>query len=347
MIFNIVCSLGNGNLIGGQITKTNEIINYIKENGHDVIITDLFMCKRKPFIALNKIIRGNLKSDVTIIILASKGYIISMPFIYFFNRKKPIYEFVVGGIRYKYLRHHYFVRKLAQKLNGIYVQTNYNLEQYKKMGFTNVQLVPNFKTFKDTSINMDKKGEDNILRICTLSRIDHHKGINIAIKIAQTLHEYKEIRGKFILDIYGPIDLNYKSDFDNCMKEFSEETRYCGIAEREKVIEIMSQYDIYLFPSEWEAEGFPNTLIDAMASGNIILANYNVNYAWVVKEGHNGWLIQKNNIEEYVKAIIYLYRNKGQCRIMQNNSIKEAENYRTEVVLRKLLDVWSNNNCKM
>ena len=79
--------------------------------------------------------------------ISTRGYKILLPIINLLNKKynKKILEFVIGGNRYKLLRNNKFYYKQAKKIEKIYVETEKMKNEYKRIGFNNVETVPNFK----------------------------------------------------------------------------------------------------------------------------------------------------------------------------------------------------------
>lgn len=338
MIFNIICSIGNDKRIGGQIAKTKEIINFIEEHNHQVIISDLHNVKRNPVMAVSRIIKGMKKADSIILVVSNGGYKFVLPVVYFFNylSKKPVYEFVIGGTRHHYLKKYKWLEKMGKGLAQIYVETPIMKNGYLALGFDNVKYVPNFKSF---SVVNNKKVEG--LKICALSRIDCRKGMDIVIQIGNELH--KKYWNDIQIDIYGPIEKECQKEFDKWMKTAESNINYCGAVLYENVQKTLSGYDIYLFPTKWESEGFPGTMIDALSVGAVVLANYRENFVGIVKDNYNGWLVHDNKVDVYVEKIEYLLHNPDVLQQMKEKCRQEADKYKTQNVLGELLREWEDN----
>lgn len=89
----------------------------------------------------------------------------------------------------------------------------------------------------------------------------------------------KGFERKINLTFYGPIQEDYKKNFLSQV-EMLNNVKYGGFLDLrdEKNYDILSEYDIMLFPTFWEGEGFPGILIDALIAGiPVIASDWNLN----------------------------------------------------------------------
>lgn len=124
------------------------------------------------------------------------------------------------------------------------------------------------------------------LRFVFLSSVRDKKGVGTMIKAFRTsLSSGLEAS----LDIYGPI----KRDFDHSLLEGigkDEPIAYRGVVSRNEVVATLAGYDCFVFPSEYEMEGFPAVLAEAMAAALPIVASDVCYNPEIVLEDRNGWL---------------------------------------------------------
>lgn len=335
-------NLGNDDSIGGQITKTRELLSAIENNCNynneteenkrnevevvDVNIYDSKLCLAKDVIKLF------YNSDIIIVILASNGYFKILPFLFFLNKiyRRKIYEFVIGGVRQEFLNTRRI--KLEKEITKIYVESKYMLEKYIEKGLKNVSYQPNFKRIEKIEEQLIDWRKNRQIRICTYSRIDRYKGINKAVKmVLEIINEFPDVS----LEIIGPIDEDYENDFKELLANLTTENiQYKGVINGNKSTEMLKEYDILLFPTEWEAEGFPGSFIDAMASGLAILASDRINFRDVIHNGVNGYLIEEGNEEAYISYIKYWINNREELCEIQKKSLYESDKYLEREVLR-------------
>lgn len=103
------------------------------------------------------------------------------------------------------------------------------------------------------------------LKIIFLSRICIKKNLDYCIEVLN--NQYSK---KIIFDIYGTIE--DKDYWHNCRKRIKKlpkciEVNYCGEVHSNEVINIFSDYDIFLFPTK--GENFGHVIYEALAAGCI------------------------------------------------------------------------------
>lgn len=101
------------------------------------------------------------------------------------------------------------------------------------------------------------------LRVIFLSRISRKKNLLFAIKILQGITE-----GHIIFDIYGnKEDPDYWKECEQELRKLPDNIAwsYKGVADAERVVEIFSKYDVFLFPTM--AENYGHVIFEAMAGG--------------------------------------------------------------------------------
>lgn len=105
---------------------------------------------------------------------------------------------------------------------------------------------------------------DGPIRVVFLSRISEKKNLLYAIKIL------RKVNSRVVFDIYGNIeDVGY---WKKCEAELQNLPRniqwnYCGIADSERVIEVFSNYEVFLFPTL--GENYGHVIFEALAGGCI------------------------------------------------------------------------------
>ncbi len=116
------------------------------------------------------------------------------------------------------------------------------------------------KPEKITHTTVSDKGS---LRVVFLSRISKKKNLLLCAKILQGITE-----GNIIFDIYGnKEDADYWKECEQELRKLPDNIKwsYKGEADSEKVIDIFSDYDVFLFPTM--AENYGHVIFEAMAGG--------------------------------------------------------------------------------
>lgn len=154
------------------------------------------------------------------------------------------------------------------------------------------------------------------------SRLIWTKGVGDLVKAA------KIVRAKhpdIIFCFAGDID---KGNPASLKKEQMENWVKKGIIEwvgfDNNMPERMAKAHVIAFPSK-HPEGTPKCLIEAAACGRPIITTINRGCTEVVKDNYNGILVEKNDIQGLVNAIIRLYNDRQLMKQMGQISRKIAE----------------------
>jgi glycosyltransferase involved in cell wall biosynthesis len=144
-------------------------------------------------------------------------------------------------------------------IRKIHVQLPSMQKRLSALGVVDVYVLPNFRSYDAPSrkilVNPTPK-----LRFIFLSRVCREKGVVLAVDaIAQRKDES-------VLDIYGPVAKSFEGEFFQLLKQ-NPRVRYKGEVPNYKVLQILSGYDILLFPSSYPGEGFPGILLEASYAG--------------------------------------------------------------------------------
>ena len=174
-----------------------------------------------------------------------------------------------------------------------------------------VHLIPHGQT-----IPSKKSKKEDVFSIGYIGRIhDAHKGV---LRIPEIL---KELSFKFKFDIVGD-----GVDSELLLSKLDEAEipyNFHGFKDGEEKEEIISQWDIFLFPSI--VEGFGLTLIECMKYGVIPLANKIEDITdYIIDEEVNGYIITNNHVETYRERLQYLFDNKEEREQMSRNAIKKV-----------------------
>ncbi len=330
----------NGNRMDGQTVKTREINDYLEKNFEkETLKFDTYKNSRNPI----KIVKNTYKviknSKNVILIVSSRGYKILLPIINFFNifYKRKIFDFVIGGNRYKIFDKSKFLKKEAKKVNKIYVESNKIKQEYEKRDIHNVEIIPNFKNIKPIDEKEIKKNiKKEKIKLCTFSRVHLAKGIEDSI---ETVKLANTILGKniFELDIYGEIDEKYKEKFDKIKDNLPNYITYKGCVNSNNATEILKQYDLMLFLTYWMGEGFPGTIIDAFNSAlPVIATDWNYNFD-ILEDNRTGIKVPLKQPKEVAKKLIELYENQGEIVKMKYECLKESKKYNPKEAMKKFI----------
>jgi len=113
---------------------------------------------------------------------------------------------------------------------------------------------------------------------------------------------------------------------------------FIGKVPNDKVFKYMMASDVFVLPSL--SEGFPNVVLEAMASGLPIVATNVGGLSEIVKDGENGFLVDPKNPEQIAEKInLFLEDEKFRERISKNSKNK-AKEYSWESIIERLEKIY-------
>ena len=318
--------------VNGQTIKAENLCELLSDQ--EVIKIDSSNWKKHPF-ALIKNIKNAFKTCESIIMLpAHRGVKVFSRILVHFKKRyaKKIYYDVIGGWLPDYLNKDQKLVKVLSHFDGIWVETDTMKQMINNIGLNNITTIPNFKNVKLISENI--KNECDTFEVCTFSRVMYEKGIETAVN-AILLLKKKNINIK--LDIYGPIDEKYKDRFLKLLDGIdSNVIKYCGVADANKSVEIISKYYALLFPTFYQGEGFAGTLIDVMFSGiPAIVSDWKYNCD-IIKDSYNGLVFKTKDEHDLSNKLEKLIFDKDLWKSIHKNSLIEAQKYTKSAVEKKI-----------
>ena len=328
--------------LDGQTVKTKILYEELSKNTKWKIIKVDTYYKKRPIKLAIQTLNAIVKSKDIIILLSGNGMKVYFPLLYFcskiFNRN--IYHDVIGGNLDSYIQKYPKYVKYLNEFRYNWVETNGLKRKLEILGIKNCEVIPNFKRLKivseDEIENVDS--EKSIYKFCTFSRVMKEKGISDAIDAVNELNSEKYRGFLYQLDIYGPIDNNYEKEFEKKLKTSSNNNiRYCGKIAFNSSVEVLKQYDVLLFPTYWDGEGFPGTIIDAFSAGvPVIATNWNCN-SEIIDNGINGIIYPARNIENLINAIKNIIGQKERMLVMKRNAIGKAQEYKPDRYINEMI----------
>lgn len=332
---------GTKNFLDGQTIKTKNIYEELANiyNKDKILCLDTYKWKKRPISFIIKCIYANIKSKNIIMLPAQNGIKILVPLFNFMNKffKRKIFYIVIGGWLPELLNKRKKLIKKIKRLDNVFVETNTIKEQLERKEINNVVILKNFKQIKVIEKSQLYTNFYEPYRLCILSRILKNKGIEEAIKaIKQINNEYN--RKIFILDIYGPIENNYKEKFFCFIEKNHDYINYKGIVDSNKTVEILRNYYLLLFPTKFYTEGIPGTIIDAFSAGVPVLASKWQSFNDIIYEDYNGLGYEFNNYEDLILKLKKCMDNKF-VTSLKVNCLKSARLYNPQEVIKKITEL--------
>jgi glycosyltransferase involved in cell wall biosynthesis len=330
------------NAVGGQTIRTRSISKLLEDiyGPEQVIKVDTANWKRRAPILFFQCISMALRSEHMIILPAKKGVKLLVPLFVLLSLilRKRLHYIIVGAWLPDILEQHRYLIKPIIKIDYIYAQTNTLLIKLSNMGLhSNTYLMPNFKNSNPSFFDFKLEKLKKPYRLCIISRINFKKGIESAVRVINRINR-EEIQNAIELDIYGPIEENYKERFERFLNQYCHFVKYKGIVDYNKTPEVIKDYYLLLFPTQYYTEGFPGTILDAYLSGVPVLASRWESSSDVIREGITGYTYEFNNDEDFYLKLKNLLQNERMVIDLKNNCLYEAEKYKADNAIKVLLE---------
>ncbi len=184
----------------------------------------------------------------------------------------------------------------------------------------NIFVLPNFY---DESL-MEKPLNKNFdaLNICFLSNLMYEKGIFFLL---DALSELSAKGVLFKASIAGHIEQSQKDKILNRIKQIKGVT-YKGIVRGEAKRKLLHEANVFVLPTFYKMEGLPISIIEAMATGNVIITTNHAAIPDLVVEGENGFLINKKSVDQILEKLLFLVNEPKKAKEISTTNMEKAKN---------------------
>lgn len=116
---------------------------------------------------------------------------------------------------------------------------------------------------------------------------------------------------------------------------------FTSISDRELLNSIIYHAQLCILP--FRHDNLPNTCVEAMELGRIVISTYQSGVSQLIKDGYNGFLIEPNNPEEIVKKIkeVLMLPEKEKRKISEN-AIKRIKRMSPDNFYKYMIDYYQN-----
>lgn len=247
---------------------------------------------------------------------------------------KKFFVITIGGWLNDYIEKNTFIFKYLKRAEFIFVQTPSLKEELKKKGLKQTVYFPNYRIYNKNDIPVQKKGY-SLKNIVMYSRVTKSKGIIDGITAVNSYNK-TDNNIPLNLDIFGPIDKEFKDELYDILK-YSENITYKGILQPDLVRRKLSRYDLLIFPTYYEGEGHPGTLIDSFfAYLPSITSKWKYNEDLVV-DRYNGLLVNPKAPDEILEKLLILRDNPILLKEYSYNCRETSEQYQGDIISNILI----------
>lgn len=270
------------------------------------------------------------------ILLSNNGRRFFLPFLYYMNKlfHRRVYHRMIGGLFGENVREHPSWVKYLNSFVVNLAEGHSQVDTLRAAGVVNVVETYTFRNARIVTENDFPEYSAPPFRFCTFCRVTKTKGIGDAIKSVMTINaRYEKLA---VLDIYGPLEEEYRTEIESLLAETAGAARYMGSVPPEKSVDTLKSYFMHLFPTTWKGEGMPGTLVDCFSAGlPTIATNWNYN-AEILKEEETGFCYHWQHPELLTEKMLFCIAHPEQVTKMRYACIREAEKYQPDTAMKQI-----------
>jgi len=217
---------------------------------------------------------------------------------------------------------------IARKIKEAYHHflTEYRANIYRKRGFKNIFVIPNFVELD--KYKLKEKNYDKFKIICP-GVVNIEKGIDTLIKVAENLKKYKDI--EFYITGNRPIYENLPAN-----------VKYLGLLSEEEYINVISDKNLIFLPTRHETFSF--AVLENLAVGNPVVVSNLLDVISAFGESESIYYAKLNNIEDYINGILKYYQiwknNKDKYEELSKKAREIASKFDSNIILPKIEEMF-------
>lgn len=324
-------------LFDGQTVKTRTLADGLESFYKiDAVRVDTHGWSRHPIELLVSLIHCLDACSVVFVLLSNKGRRYLFPLLSWLARVKRVrvLHCLIGGNLTEEVRKYPREARALKSFEMNWVESHALVQELKDLGIPNVEFFPNFKELKPVSLDERTYSSAPPYRLCMFSRVMEEKGILDGIRAVKSIN--KKLGFVFCtLDIYGPVEKSFSeiflSELDSCC-----ESSYKGCVDYSKSVDVLSKYDVLLFPTYWPSEGMPGTIIDAFAAGLPVIASHWNCYDELLEDGVTGFSYEYGRQDQLPDAIFKVLNRPETIQNFGRLCRQRFERYSLENAMRRI-----------
>ncbi len=183
-----------------------------------------------------------------------------------------------------------------------------------------------------------EREDEEPVRLLYHGRVDRRKGVLDFLDALERLWEAGQPFDATISGI-GP-DVDAARERAEAIGFTSHQVRFTGYADYDTVPDLYRQADVFVSPTY--AEGFSNTILEAMASGLAVVSTHSVGVSDCLRDGENGLLVNPGDVPALAKALGRVVEDDDLRNRLAHDGLEECRRvYSWTAVGRQIMDVYA------
>ena len=143
----------------------------------------------------------------------------------------------------------------------------------------------------------------------------------------------------FEASIAGHIEQSQRDKILSRVKQIKGVT-YKGIVKGDDKRKMLWESNVFVLPTFYKMEGLPISIIEAMATGNVIITTNHASIPDLVIDEENGFLIKKRSSTHILEKLLFLAKNSNKVKEISICNIAKAKNqFRAKKFSKLLLEI--------
>lgn len=317
------------NQLDGQTVKTRNVYDLLHERKKSVDFFDTQLVQSSKTSLL--VLLWKLLGAKHIIIIPAGNMMKKLfPVVFVVSKlfRKIVIYIPVGGWLSWYIKDKRQIQYMLAHITVILPESDDEVMSLTNdYGFRHVDKFPNFRLSAFTP-SFIKTDEDKTFKILFFARIHKMKGLDIMFYLAERIQVNR--LQNVTIDFYGPFNEEDRVGFLENVDKY-DFVAYKGILQPECINQVVSQYDVMVFPTRWiNDEGFPGSILDAYMSGVPVVASNWCHSKEFVNDGFSGYICDVNKPEEFYERLEKLKNDPVLLMQMKKNAFEESRKYSAE-----------------
>lgn len=197
-------------------------------------------------------------------------------------------------------------------------------------------LVHNFIDFRAVPDSIPATDGCGHLRVIFTGALIESKGVYTVIEVANRFPNAR-------FQLVGHCSDNLRANFLRRIRELGLEDRVqlIGPVENCAILRMLSENDVFLFPSRFKYEALPYSVAEAMAVGLPVAASNVGAISDMIDVPKGGWLAAPDDVAAYVDMLARLRDDPAlRQRMGRYNRRKARREYDYDVVINQLCNIW-------
>lgn len=173
-------------------------------------------------------------------------------------------------------------------------------------------------------------------RIVFLSNLMEEKGI---FELLEALKILQNQGFKYTAQIAGNIDTKHKQKIEKYFKSLKN-VEYCGVVSGNEKKTLLLSSNLFILPTYYAMEGQPISILEAMATGNIILTTNHAGIPDIFKDNVNGFYVDKKSPLDLVSKIKKAALQSEECnKMIIANHFSAKRKYRVDDFINNFIKI--------